>query len=58
MDFSTGLTTGIIDFSESELEFNRNVYIDLDGTIKPHKFPKPGLWKYDGQFYYLPKPVV
>ena len=32
-----------------------NVYMRLDGTIAPHKFDHPGLWRFDGQFYYLPK---
>lgn len=33
-----------------------NVYIDLDGTIRPHKFPRKGMWRFDGQFFYLLKP--
>lgn len=33
----------------------KNAYIDLDGTIRPHKFPKEGMWRFDGQFYYLPE---
>ena len=33
----------------------KNIYVDLDGTLHPHKFPSEGLWHFDGQFYYLPK---
>jgi hypothetical protein len=36
----------------------KNIYVALDGTLRPHKFPKAGLWKFDGQFYYLPKEVM
>lgn len=37
------------------MQMCQNVYIDLDGTIRPHKFPRAGLWRFDGQFYYLPR---
>ena len=33
----------------------KNIYVDLDGTLHPHKCPSEGLWHFDGQFYYLPK---
>ena len=33
----------------------QNIYIGLDGTIRPHKFPTSGLWTFDGQFYIPPR---
>lgn len=33
----------------------QNVYLDLDGTVRPRKFPKVGLWLFDGQVFYLPR---
>jgi len=35
--------------------FAQNLFMDLDGTLKSHKFPTSGLWQYDGQIYFLPK---
>lgn len=31
-----------------------NVYVDLDGTIKPRRFSRHGMWRFDGQFYMPP----
>ena len=32
-----------------------NVYVDLDGTLHklPFASPMAGLWRFDGQFFYL-----
>ena len=32
----------------------KNCYMDLDGTIRPHKFPSAGMWTFDGQFFVPP----
>ena len=37
------------------VEYVQNVYVALDGTLRKHNFPRGGLWKFDGQFFYLPK---
>jgi hypothetical protein len=58
LPFKTTVTTGIIDWSGKSTQFVMNAYIDLDGTIKFHKFPTSGMWQFDGQFYYPPTPDV
>lgn len=32
-----------------------NVYVDLSGHIRPRLNPTPGLYYFDGQFYYRKK---
>lgn len=34
------------------LNWCRNVYVDLYGHIRPKKFPRSGLWYFDGQVFY------
>jgi hypothetical protein len=29
-----------------------NVYVDLNGRIRPRKNPTPGLYYFDGQFFF------
>lgn len=29
-----------------------NVYVDLNGVIRPRKNPTPGLYYFDGQFFF------
>lgn len=34
--------------------YAKNVYVDLDGTIKPKNLPASGLWRFDGQIFFKP----
>lgn len=37
--------------SSVNTQYFKNVYVDLDGTLKPKKFPLEGLWRYEGQVF-------
>ena len=61
--FKTTLHTGLIKCEPGaiwdELDYESfevtNMYVDMKGQLRPKQFPKEGLWKYDGQAFYLPK---
>lgn len=53
-NFPTQFETGL---EVAERMFAQNLYVDLDGSIRPHHFPAKGMWHFDGQVYYLPKPT-
>lgn len=43
--------------STNELQECQNVYVDLDGVVKPRKFNTKGLYYFDGQFWSLRRPM-
>lgn len=58
--FKSVISTGVVGVPDGTpvilaTPYCTNVYVDLDGTIHPHVFPKEGLWTFDGQCYYLDK---
>ncbi len=66
--FTTRVVSGVLSFDDKALNWgksistqrlsavrSKNVYIDMNGQIRPKKFPIEGMWMYDGQIFYLPK---
>lgn len=52
--FKEGILTKFTYDAFIDTAFSQNVFIDMNGVVRPHRFDAEGLWGFDGQFYIPP----